>query len=60
MEDLKPLGSQITDVQSPNPQRRNPEHLDPQFQHVGQQEEVTPPQPSVTEVLAQMEQSQQD
>ena len=43
-----------------HPQQRNPEHPDPQFQHVGQQEEVTPPQPSVVEVLVQMERNQRD
>lgn len=54
------MGSQITDNQPPIPQRHNPEHPDPQFQHVGQHEEVTPPQPSVADVLIQMEWSQQD
>ena len=59
MEDSQPIVSQVTDGQPPNPQRHNPEHPDPQFQHMGRREEVTPPQPSVIEVLVQMEQSQQ-
>ena len=60
MEDSQPVGSQVTDDEPLNPQWHNLEHPDPQFQHVGLQEEVTPPQPSVADVLAQMEQSQQD
>lgn len=60
MEDSQPVGSLVSSGQPPNPQRNNPGHPDPQFQHGGRHVEATPPHPSVADVLALMEQNQQD